>query len=194
MSEKEQASEGAEAEDILSTDIITAGGKAFKTSHIANLALRKKKLEGYKTVKVASGFVIRKIAAKEAPADDIADLVGSGEKAVAAEPELPVSAGVAQGIDSREKAEPRRMCRIIIHEQENWDKNQPVFVTDGETGKQYHIKRNFEVVVPIGLVNVLKESVIDRIEYDDQGNERVRSIPRFALNVLDENVVEEKAA
>jgi hypothetical protein len=79
-----------------------------------------------------------------------------------------------------------RMFRIIINEQDNWDHNNDVPVTDPSTGVQYLIKRNEEVVVPEGVVNNLRESVIEQLEYDEDGNEKTRRIPRFSFQVLGE--------
>ena len=71
--------------------------------------------------------------------------------------------------------------KIILMEQDNHDKNQDQLVTDPSTGKQYPIKRGFEVEVPIGVVNNLKESIQPKLSYDDDGNEVWRDIPRFAM-------------
>ncbi len=80
----------------------------------------------------------------------------------------------------------KKMFRIILDEQDNSDKNNDQLVTDPSDGKQYLIKRGFEVDVPEGVVNNLRESVIDRLEYDANGEEVWRSIPRFAMRVIKE--------
>lgn len=80
----------------------------------------------------------------------------------------------------------KKMFRIILDEQDNADKNNDQLVTDPSNGKQYLIKRGFEVDVPEGVVNNLRESVIDRLEYDANGEEVWRSIPRFAMRVIKE--------
>ena len=80
----------------------------------------------------------------------------------------------------------KKMFRIILDEQDNSDKNNDQLVTDPSNGKQYLIKRGFEVDVPEGVVNNLRESVIDKLEYDANGEEVWRSIPRFAMRVIKE--------
>lgn len=74
-----------------------------------------------------------------------------------------------------------RKFKIIIHEQDNFDENRDVFV--GLNGYGYLIKRGKEVVVPDGIVNVLKESVITTIKKNpDTGEDEVRNIPRFSFS------------
>ncbi|MBZ0158398.1 MAG: hypothetical protein K8I29_19545 [Alphaproteobacteria bacterium] len=100
--------------------------------------------------------------------------------------EIKEQAEELQGEGSEEKgrrnAGPKKY-RIIIDEQDNTDKNNDVFVTDGR-GTPYLIKRGHEVVVPEGVVNVLKEAVYTLIEKNENGEEVRRDIPRFALRVL----------
>lgn len=75
----------------------------------------------------------------------------------------------------------KKRYKIILMEQDNHDKNQDQLVTDPSNGKQYLIKRGFEVEVPIGVVNNLKESIQPKLSYDDEGNEVWRDVPRFAI-------------
>jgi hypothetical protein len=90
-------------------------------------------------------------------------------------------------IDPKMRVSPaKKMFRIILQEQENSDKNQDQLVTDPSNGKQYLIKRGFEVDVPEGVLNNLKESITERLEYDDNGNEVWRKIPRFSFTVVKE--------
>lgn len=77
-----------------------------------------------------------------------------------------------------------KKVRIVIDEQDNWDKNNDVFVS--VNGNAYLVKRGKEVAVPESVVNVLKEAVIIQLEKDRDGNEVERTIPRFALRILGE--------
>ena len=105
------------------------------------------------------------------------------------EGEVPVEEpqkGLALQADPKVKGKkPKKMFKIIIDEQDNDDKNGDVKCTDGQ-GTQYSIKRGHEVDVPEGVVNVLKESVYERIEEDEHGNERKRHIPRYAMRIIKE--------
>lgn len=97
---------------------------------------------------------------------------------------------VAMSVDSEKaeeivKKEKVKKYRIVIDEQDNSDKNQDVFVTDGKN-TPYLIKRGHEVVVPEGVVNVLKESVYKIVSEDGFGNKTEKSVNRFALRVLGE--------
>ncbi len=80
----------------------------------------------------------------------------------------------------------KKMFRIILDEQDNSDKNNDQLVTDPSDGKQYLIKRGFEVDVPEGVVNNLRESIQSRLEYDENGVEVWRNIPRFAMRIIKE--------
>ena len=75
---------------------------------------------------------------------------------------------------------------IIIDEQQNMDKNQPVFTTDGQN-TQYSIKRGHHVCVPQGVVSVLGESVYKEVNKNEQtGEETFRFIKRYAMRVVKE--------
>ena len=79
----------------------------------------------------------------------------------------------------------QKKYRIIIDEQDNTDKNQSVFATDG-SGKPYLIPRGIEVVVPVGVVNVIKESVYTITSTDENGNKAERYVKRHAMRDLGE--------
>ena len=126
--------------------------------------------------------------------EDQKPTVGAGEdkvKDVAPElvapateaPEVPSEHEMASPEEKEEAAVEvkEKKYKIILMEQDNHDKNQDQLVTDPSTGKQYLIKRGFEVEVPIGVVNNLKESIQPKLSYDDDGNEVWRDIPRFAM-------------
>lgn len=94
--------------------------------------------------------------------------------------------GMAVKADPKVHARPpKKMFRIIIDFQENSDKNGIVKCTDGQN-TQYTIKRNHEVDVPEGVVNVLKESVTTQQTKDADGNDVFQDMPRYALRVLKE--------
>ncbi len=80
----------------------------------------------------------------------------------------------------------KKMFRIIIDEQDNSDKNGDVFVTDPSDGTPFQIQRNEEVDVPEGVVNNLKECIQEKLEYDKEGNEKWRKIPRYAMRIIKE--------
>jgi len=115
---------------------------------------------------------------EEAPAEEeVVDKAPEPEKSSAAE------------VDTRHRppaAKKKRMFRIILGEQDNSDNNQDQLVTDPSDGKQFLIKRGFEVEVPEGVVNNLKESVVTKLSYDREGNEVWKDIPRFAITELGE--------
>ena len=110
---------------------------------------------------------------------------------VQAAPEVEVPVIPEVSIVSPEPAEKenplkQKLYKIILMEQDNNDKNQDQIVTDPSNMKQYLIKRGFEVHVPIGVVNNLRESVQLKLEYDENGEEVWRPIPRFAMQLLGE--------
>lgn len=100
--------------------------------------------------------------------------------------EVTVEATTLEDVSPKVKGvKPKKMFRIIIDEQDNTDKNGPVRCTDGQ-GKQYLIKRGFEVNVPEGVVNVIKESVFTVYDKDEGDNDIERHIPRFAMRIIKE--------
>ncbi len=109
--------------------------------------------------------------------------------AISPEPEGPPSAGVAISDDLKVRPPKTRkkvkMVRIIIDRQDNSDKNIDVKCTDGQ-GRQFVIKRGFEVDVPIGVLNVLRESIQTTLEMNEQGDERYTDIPRIAVRLIKE--------
>lgn len=127
--------------------------------------------------------VVAEEAASEEPIEEEAPEVEEEDE------ELPKAgaekADPKQNYDGRGKVK-KKMFRIVIDQQDNWDKNNNVQVTDPSDGTQFLIKRGHEVDVPEGVVNNLRESVIEQLYYDDDGNERTRNIPRFAMRVIKE--------
>lgn len=78
-----------------------------------------------------------------------------------------------------------KMYKIHIDEQAGPDAFPEVFV--GVNGKHYLIKRGHEVVVPEGVVNVLKETVVTKILVDPKtGAETIKNIPRISFRILGE--------
>lgn len=71
--------------------------------------------------------------------------------------------------------------RITVHEQDNTDDKNQVFVS--VNGYPYLIRRGEEVEVPEGVLNVLREAVIGKISKDKDGNEVIKSVNRFAYTV-----------
>jgi|GEM_PF-3727395 len=87
--------------------------------------------------------------------------------------------------DTEVKAKPKeKLFKIIIDEQAGPDAHEDVFV--GVNGKHYLIKRGHEVVVPEGVVNVLRESITAKIIKHEDGTEEIKHIPRIAFRVLGE--------
>jgi hypothetical protein len=125
--------------------------------------------------------------------EDQKPTVGAGEdKKVENAPEVPLTPVALEVPNEHEMASPEEQAevavevkekkyKIILMEQDNNDKNQDQLVTDPSNMKQYLIKRGFEVEVPIGVVNNLKESIQPKLSYDDDGNEVWRDVPRFAI-------------
>ena len=103
------------------------------------------------------------------------------------EQEGPPSAGVAISDDLKVRPPKTKkkvkMVRIMIDRQDNSDKNADVKCTDGQ-GRQFVIKRGFEVDVPIGVLNVLRESIQTTLEMNEQGDERYTDIPRIAVRLI----------
>lgn len=90
-----------------------------------------------------------------------------------------------------EAPKPARRFELMIDEQDNNDSNGDVFV--GLNGYAYLIKRGKKVIVPEGVLNVLRESIIDKIQRNrDTGEERIVSVPRFSIphikEIIDESV------
>jgi hypothetical protein len=127
-----------------------------------------------------------KEAAKETP-ETKEEAVKVEEKTE--EPEIKVAPGkIAQkaAVKSQPAKPKKKMFRIIIDEQDNSDKNGDVFVTDPSDGTPFLMQRGSEVDVPEGVVNNLKECIIEKLEYDKEGNERWRKIPRYAMRIIKE--------
>ena len=72
--------------------------------------------------------------------------------------------------------------RIVIDEQETADNNADVFI--GVNGNTWSIKRGYEVTVPESVVKNIQSCIYELTEKDEQGNDRIRRIPRFALRVI----------
>lgn len=115
------------------------------------------------------------------------DKIAEEESAIQASPPLPgAEKGLAVEADPKLHVAKKKMYRIIIDQQDNTDRNNDAFVTDPSNGVPYNIKRGFEVDVPEGVVNNLRESVMERLEYDENGEEKWRRIPRYAMRVIKE--------
>ncbi|MCK5606714.1 hypothetical protein KAR91_32730 [Candidatus Pacearchaeota archaeon] len=145
-----------------------------------------KKKEEPTSEAAASEEVIEEILEDEA-AGGAAEEVAEKPEVEGDAPPVAPEGGAAPGLDPKHRPKgKKKMFRIILGEQDNSDKNQDQLVTDPSDGKQFLIKRGFEVEVPEGVVNNLKESIVDKLEYDENGNEVWRPIPRFALTELGE--------
>ena len=79
----------------------------------------------------------------------------------------------------------KRMFEIEIAENDGPDGGD-VFVTDPSDGTPFLIQRGQKVRVPEGVVNNLKESVTEKLSYDDEGNEVWKAISRFSMTVYGE--------
>jgi hypothetical protein len=130
------------------------------------------------SVKTDAPFENDEVVNKAAELIKLANLLGidlsGGKKVVFEDDETDID-------EPAEVPECARKFKIIIHEQDNFDENRDVFV--GLNGYGYLIKRGKEVVVPEGVVNVLKESIITTIKKNpDTGEDEVRNIPRFSFS------------
>ena len=76
-----------------------------------------------------------------------------------------------------------KMFKIIVHNQEGTDASK--FVKVQPNGIMYAIPREQEVVVPEIVVNVLKDAVITRMEYEN-GSLVERSARRHPFTILGE--------
>lgn len=74
---------------------------------------------------------------------------------------------------------------IVIDEQDNTDKNNNVFVTDGQS-RHFSIPRGVKSKVPEGVINVLRECVYNIEEPTESGETKKRSVPRYSFRVLGE--------
>lgn len=147
--------------------------------------MRKDEGTGSKGTEAGSKQEPTEEAAKETP--EVKKEVVKVEEKVE-EPEIKVAPKkVAQKppVESRPAKPKKKMFRIIIDEQDNSDKNGDVFVTDPSDGTPFLIQRGFEVDVPEGVVNNLKECIQEKLEYKG-GEERWRKIPRFAMRIIKE--------
>lgn len=127
---------------------------------------------------------------EDVPTDENTEDQPSLDEEGAEEPEIKVdpkkTAANTKAIEKEPSRPKKKMFRIIIDQQDNSDKNGDVFVTDPSDGTPYQIRRDFEVDVPEGVVNNFKECIQERLEYDREGNERWRSIPRYAMRIIKE--------
>jgi len=89
-----------------------------------------------------------------------------------------------EGVSS-EPLESKRKFKIVISEQQNTDDPNQVFVSCN--GNAFLIQRGQEVIIPEGILNVLKESVYE-IPYKDTetGEDKIRYVKRFAISELGE--------
>lgn len=163
MSTQEQAPVAETAR--LDTDIVTKIGEPFKTSNAAVLAAKGKGIS-HTHIPVKIGKNAWALREKGATAG------------------TPVTTEAPEPTEPEEAPAPKtKYYKIIIDEQQNSDQNGDIFTSDG-VSKQYQIQRGKEVIVPEGVVNVLKESIITHLEYKDSDIVE-RHIPRFALRILE---------
>jgi hypothetical protein len=79
----------------------------------------------------------------------------------------------------------KKMYTIIIGERRGDDESQDVFVTDPSDGTAFQIQRGKEVEVPEGVVNNLRESVIEKLDKDrETGEESWRPVARFPFQII----------
>ena len=84
-----------------------------------------------------------------------------------------------------------KMYKIIIPKQSNSDSNRPVFIPNHDGGRDWVLERNKEYVVPLYVVNILKESIAVSTEVDLETDSRraitrAEKIPRFSLQISEE--------
>ena len=84
-----------------------------------------------------------------------------------------------------------KMYKILIPKQSNSDSNRPVFIPNHHGGKDWVLERNKEYIVPLYVVNILKESIAISTEVDLETDSRraitrAEKIPRFSLQISEE--------
>ena len=74
--------------------------------------------------------------------------------------------------------------RIIIHNSQGSDGNDDVFLSDGKGGQSL-AKREEEIDVPVGTLDILNNAKIETYTTDEHGSIReVRAQRRFSITVL----------
>ena len=75
--------------------------------------------------------------------------------------------------------------RIIIHNSQGEDGNNDVFLSDGQ-GKQWVAKRETEIGVPAGVLDILNNARIETYSTDESGSIReAHTQRRFGVTVLE---------
>lgn len=78
----------------------------------------------------------------------------------------------------------KKMFRIIVDESD--DPNASDYCDVGVNGYTRRIKRGEEVVVPREVISVLQTAVQTVFYKDAKGNDKSRSVPRFAWRIIEE--------
>ena len=81
-------------------------------------------------------------------------------------------------------AKKKKKYRVIINQQDSFDGKYDVPL--GVNGVVHQIKRGVEVELDEDYLQVLKDSVIDQVVQDGEGNDEIIKIARYSFSVFGE--------
>jgi hypothetical protein len=82
------------------------------------------------------------------------------------------------------KSEKKKRFKVMINQQDSFDGKYDVPL--GVNGVVHQIKRGVEVILDEDYLQVLKDSIIDQVVQDGEGNDEIVKIARYSFSVLGE--------